>query len=288
MTDETAIHDLGYRRYEGPREGARGAWGALFIQALRAMFGLGRSAKAKVVPVAVFVITILPALASILASSASGGQFPVRYAAVFRTSVFLYTLFIAAQAPEIFSRDQQHRVLPLILTRATTRRGYASARLAAVMTALFLLIFACFFMMYLGEIGLAKDPVKTFGEMGDRIFPVLGLSTLTALALGSIGAAVSAWTPRRAFATAAIIGLFLVLSAISAGMSQLAGLSSNAAELVDPLNSLQTLALLLFGETTRGLEAQPPLDIGVYLSVIGGFFLVGVLLLQLRLRRLET
>ncbi|MDQ6612973.1 MAG: hypothetical protein M3Y64_11105, partial [Gemmatimonadota bacterium] len=266
MNDETAIHDLGYRRYDGPRDGAREAWGALFIQGLRTMFGLGRSAKAKVVPVAVFVITILPALASILAASASGGQFPVRYASVFSTSVFLYTLFIAAQAPEIFSRDQQHRVLPLVLTRATTRRGYASARLAAVLTALFLLIFACYFLMYLGEIGLAKDPVKTFGEMGDRIFPVLGLSGLTALALGSIGAAVAAWTPRRAFATAAIIGLFLVLAAVSTGMSQLAGLSSRASELVDPIRSLRTLAPLLFGETTRGIELEAPMDVSTYIG----------------------
>ena len=268
MNDETAIHDLGYRRYDGPRNGAREAWGALFTQALRTMFGLGRSAKAKVVPVAVFVITVLPAVASILAASASGGQFPVRYGSVFSTSVFLYTLFIAAQAPEVFSRDQQHRVLPLVLTRATTRRGYASARLAAVLTALFLLIFACYFLMYLGEIGLAKDPVKTFGEMGDRILPVLGLSSLTALALGSIGAAVSAWTPRRAFATAGIIGLFLVLAAVSTGMSQLAGVSSRTSELIDPLRSLRTLAPLLFGETTRGFETEAPMDVRDRKSVV--------------------
>ena len=288
MNEETAIHDLGYRRYDGPREGARGAWGALFIQGLRAMFGLGRSAKAKVAPVAVFVITMLPALASILASSATQGQVPIRYSNVFNTSVFLYTLFIAAQAPEIFSRDQQHRILPLVLTRATTRVGYASARLAAVVTALFLLVFLCYFLMYLGEIGLAKDPMTTFGEMGDRIFPVLGLSLLTALAIGSIGAAVAAWTPRRAFATAAIIGLFLVLTAISQGMSQLAGLSSRLSELIDPIGLLRTISPLLFGETTRAMELAAPLDVSVYVGLLGGYFFLGVLLLLTRLRRLET
>lgn len=288
MTEETAIHDLGYRRYDGPRDGARGAWGALFVQGLRAMFGLGRTAKAKIVPVAVFVITILPAIASILAASATGGQFPVRYGNVFETSVFSYALFIAAQAPEVFSRDQQHRMLPLVLTRATTRAGYATARLAAIMMALFILVFACYLLMYLGEIGLAADPAKKFGEMGDRIFPVLGLATLTSLGLGAIGAAVSAWTPRRAFATAAILGLFLVLAAVSTGLSDLAGLSSRSAELIDPIRTLRVLALLLFGETTRGMDLQPPMDISVYILLVLGFCVLGVVLLAMRLRRLET
>ena len=49
MTD-AAIHDLGYQRYAGRRGGAVEARRALFVQGLRAMFGLGRSAKAKIVP----------------------------------------------------------------------------------------------------------------------------------------------------------------------------------------------------------------------------------------------
>jgi ABC-2 type transport system permease protein len=288
MSDDTAIHDLGYRRYDGPREGARGAWGAIFSQGLRAMFGLGRSAKSKAVPVFVIVISLLQSLGALLAASVTSGSVPVRYSTVFERSVFLYALFIAAQAPEVLSRDQQHRLLPLVLTRATTRRGYASARLAAVFTAVFLLVFGCNFVLYLGEIGLSADPVATFQKIGDHFFPVLGISSLTALALGGIGTAVSAWTPRRAFATAAIIGLFLVLAAVSSGLSDLAGLSSRSAELIDPIRTLRTLSLMLFGETNRGFDLQPPMDIGVYVGLMFGLSAFGVLLLELRLRRLET
>ena len=285
---DTAIHDLGYRRYDGPRDGAAGAWGAMFSQGLRAMFGLGRSAKAKVVPVFVFVVTMLQVLGALLAASVSSGTLPVRYGNVFETSVFLYVLFVAAQAPEVLSRDQQHRVLPLVLTRSASRQSYATARMAAIIMSLFLLVFGCEFVLYAGEIGLATDPVATFRKVGDHIFPVLGLSTLTALALGGIGAAVSAWTPRRAYATAAIIGLFLVLAAVSTGLSDLAGLSSRSAELLDPIRTLRTLSLLLFGESTRGLELQPPMDIAVYIALTVGLCVTGFLLLQLRLRRLET
>ena len=49
-TVDSAIHDLGYRRYDGERVGKSGSFLALYTQGLRAMFGLGRPAKAKIVP----------------------------------------------------------------------------------------------------------------------------------------------------------------------------------------------------------------------------------------------
>ena len=170
MTDDTAIHDLGYRRYEGPREGPRGAWAAIFSQGVRTMFGLGRTAKAKVAPVFVGVVTLLQVIGALFASSVTQGTVPVRYGMVMQGSLLLYVLFIAAQAPEVLSRDQQHRILPLVLTRASSRQSYASARLASVIFSLFILVFSCLMLLYLGEIGLAAEPSKRFGEIGDHIF----------------------------------------------------------------------------------------------------------------------
>ena len=66
--DETAIHDLGYRRYNGARIGASGAWRALYWQGFRAMFGFGRSAKAKILPAFVVLATLLPALGLLAAA----------------------------------------------------------------------------------------------------------------------------------------------------------------------------------------------------------------------------
>ena len=171
MTDDTAIHDLGYRRYEGLREGPRGAWIAIFTQGVRTMFGLGRTAKAKVAPLFVGVVTLLQVIGALFASSVTQGTVPVRYGMVMQGSLLLYVLFIAAQAPEVLSRDQQHRILPLVKTRASSRQAYASARLASVIFSLFILVFSCLMLLYLGEIGLAADPSKRFGEIGDHIFP---------------------------------------------------------------------------------------------------------------------
>ena len=288
MTDDTAIHDLGYRRYEGLREGPRGAWIAIFSQGVRTMFGLGRPAKAKAAPVFVTVVTLLQVVGALFASSVTQGTVPVRYGMVMQGSLLLYVLFIAAQAPEVLSRDQQHRILPLVLTRASSRQAYASARLASVIFSLFILVFSCLMLLYLGEIGLAANPSKRFGEIGDHIFPVLGLATLISLAFGGLGAGVAAWSPRRAFATASIIALFLLLAAISNGLADLAGVASRAAELLSPVEATRTLTMLLFGETNRGFETNPPMDVWAYVALLLGFAAIGALLLQLRLRRLET
>jgi ABC-2 type transport system permease protein len=290
MTDPrgATIHDLGYQRYDGPILGARNAWLAVFTQGLRAMYGLGRTAKAKVVPVFVLGVTMLQALSQVAIASASAGQAPIRYGQQLQLSLILYVLFSAAQAPEILSRDQQHRVLPLIFTRGISRTGYATARLAALVASLFLLVLACMLLLYLGQIGIATDPAKRFGEMGDQIVPVIGVSVIIASLLGSVGGAIAAWTPRRAYATAAVIALFLVLAAISSGIDDIAGMSARNAELIDPVRSLRMLGMLMFGESNIGMERTPPLDIGVYVGCALGTAAAGAALLLMRVRRMEV
>jgi ABC-2 type transport system permease protein len=288
MADSTsAIHDLGYRRYTGERVGARGAWSALFVQSLRAMFGLGRPAKAKVIPSFVMAVTVLPALAVITAASASQGQVPIRYGQLIGGQLLLFVLFLAAQAPEVLSRDQQHRLLPLLFTRDVTPMLYAWARAGAIFTAVFLVALAPLLLLYIGEIGIAKDPAAAFRLMGGKLGPVLAQSTLSALAMSGIGASLASLTPRRAYATASIFGLFLLLAAVATGLDDLAGVSLRSAELLDPIRTMQTMAMLLFGETNRGMELNPPESIGVYIALTSAWGAAGVLLLSWRMRRIR-
>lgn len=283
---DTTIHDLGYRHYDGARIGASGAWRALYGQGLRAMFGLGRSAKAKILPVFVLLATLLPALAVLAAVSASQGALPIKYGPLIQAQLILFALFVAAQAPELISRDQQHRVLPLILTREVTRVSYWSARLTAMASALFFLALAPLLLLYIGEIGVAKDPAAVFSKMGTRILPVLAQAALTSIALSGIGAALAAWTPRRAYATAAIIGTLLVATAIATGLDDLAGVSPRISEFIDPIRTLRTLGFILFDEKTRSMELDPPAAVWVYASALVALGVAGAGVLHLRLRRL--
>lgn len=288
LRDETAIHDLGYRRYTGVHIGARGAWRALYWQGVRAMFGLGRSAKAKILPVFVLLVSLLPTLGMLVASSVAGGVVPMRYGALIPSNLALLALFVAAQAPELLSRDQQHRVLPLLFTRDVTRASYASARLAAMATALFAMASVPLLLIYFGEIGLAPKPSETFARMGTKMWPVLLQSSVTAITLSGIGAALAAWTSRRAYATASIIGAFLAATAVATGLDDLAGVSARTAELLDPLRALRTMALILFDEPTRGMELDPPGSVWGYVLPLLAMGAAGAAILQLRLRKVSA
>lgn len=282
---ESTIHDLGYRRYDGPREGARGAFRALFWQGFRAMFGLGRPLKTKAVPVFVSVVTSLPALASVAASGATQGQLPITYANVIGAQVILFLLFSAAQAPEMLCRDQQHRVLPLMFTRDVTRTQYAVARLLSLFTAMFFVALAPLVILYLGEIGVAKDPSATFAKMGGKIGPVLLFATLLAWVMSTVSAFLSSLTARRAYATAGVIGTFLTLVVISQGLQDLAGMSEAATKMLDPMETLRTTAMQLFGEKKRWMELTPPPSVWVHVAELTAIGCAAVAALVWRVRR---
>ncbi len=57
-----AIYDIGYQHYDGKRLGRAGAIRALYVQGLRTVFGIGRGGKAKIPPIALIAIMVIPAL----------------------------------------------------------------------------------------------------------------------------------------------------------------------------------------------------------------------------------
>ena len=59
------IYDIGYRHYDGPRLGRRGAIGAIVAAGLRAVFGLGRSGKSKILPWGAVILGLIPAVVAV-------------------------------------------------------------------------------------------------------------------------------------------------------------------------------------------------------------------------------
>lgn len=153
-------------------------------------------------------------------------------------------------------------------------------------TALLGVVLAPLLLLYLGEIGVAKDPAAAFAKIGGHLGPVLVQGVVTAVALSGVGAALASLTSRRAYATASIIGAFLVAAAIATGLDDLAGVSPRVAELLDPLRALRTMAFILFDEKTRSMELDPPSSVWVYVSSLLALGAAGAGVLLLRLRRL--
>ena len=122
------IHDLGYQRYDGPRFGRAQIVRALAWHSFRAAFGLGRGAKAKIIPVIALVALCLPAVVNAFAMSRGNARLVSydAYQPVLRDLVM--TVFVAVQAPEMVSRDLRSRVLPLYFSRPMKTIDYPVAK----------------------------------------------------------------------------------------------------------------------------------------------------------------
>ncbi|MEU1015034.1 ABC transporter permease subunit [Streptomyces sp. NPDC005900] len=206
-TESTQIHNIGYRNYDGPRLGRGYARRSLFSQSLRGAYGLGRSAKSKVLPMILFTVMCVPAAIMVAVAVATKAKdLPVDYT---RYAIFLQaviSLFLAAQAPQTVSRDLRFKTVPLYFSRPIERGDYVLAKFAAMTSALFVLTAAPLLVLYVGAL-LAKldfaDQTKGFGQ---------GLVSVALLSLlfSGIALVISAVTPRRGFGIAAVIAVMTI------------------------------------------------------------------------------
>lgn len=219
-TAETgSIYDIGYRKYEGPRLGRAHAIRSLFFHSLRSSFGIGRGGRAKIAPLALGFLVSIPAIAIVAAQAmlrqfpggeALEGELPIRYDTYAGTIGLFVILFCAAQAPDLFGRDQRHSLLSLYFSRALRRTDYALARIAGFVVALFLLQLLPQLILFLGQVLLATDLLKGVTDDLPEMAAVVAQAVLTASLLGGLSMAISAFTPRRAYAIAGIIALFVI------------------------------------------------------------------------------
>jgi ABC-2 type transport system permease protein len=129
----------------------------------------------------------------------------------------IVVLFCAAQAPELFGRDQRHGVLALYFARALRRSDYAFGRLLGFMLAVLLLLLLPMALLFLGRVLLPADIAAAFWANLPNLPPVLAHGIVIAALYGGLSMAVSAYSPRRAYATAGIMAL-LILPAVVTGI----------------------------------------------------------------------
>ncbi len=212
------IHDLGYRRYEGERLGRFHIARALCWHSLRSAFGIGRGAKAKIVPVIALVIMCLPAIVNAIAVARSPDHVrAIPYDTyVFHLRVIIMVIFVAAQAPELVSRDIRSHVLPLYFSRPLRRLDYPAAKYAAFTAACLALIEIPLLLLYLGTIASASGGAAIWSETRALIAGLL-VGLMWAVLLAVIGLALASSSGRRAYATGAI-AIFYFLTWALAGI----------------------------------------------------------------------
>jgi ABC-2 type transport system permease protein len=255
-----SIFDLGYQAYVGPRLGRRSAVLALFTQTIRACFGIGRGMRAKIAPFVLAGIAVLPAVLAVgfaaLASQAGRSAAaieaasPITYQSYHGIVGLLIMLFCAAQAPELFGRDQRYGVLPLYFSRVLTRTDYAIAKLGGLIVALLVVELAPYVILFGGRVFVAVDLATGFGAEIGVVPRFLAQGLLVAGLLGGLSGLIAAWMPRRAFATAAIIALSIIPPIIIALIGSLTSQDlARIAILFSPGDVLDGTNATIFGST---------------------------------------
>jgi ABC-2 type transport system permease protein len=286
-----AIYDLGYRGYDGPRLGRRAAVATLFWASLRAAFGLGRSGRSKVVPWGLTAIMVGPAaVAGAIQAIAPGGLSPFSYDNYLWDLSPILALFVAAQAPELVSSDQRNHVLSLYFSHALARSDYALAKLAALAAALFILALAPLLVILFASIFAATDVVAAVGDQLQNLPQIIGSPVIHAVPLAALGLAIATFTPRRAYATGAIIAVYLVTGAVGQILYEAGrGRLSQVAPLINPWVLLDGTRDWLVGNSIPDSPVpNANLDLWVFGVLTAAFTVIGIGAVLWRYRRIAA
>ena len=285
----SVIHDLGYRPYTGPRLGPGAIARALTVTGFRNAFGLGRSGKSKVLPFALLALNLMPAvIVGGVMVFVGLDELPIGYAQYASTTQVLLGIFVASQAPVLFSRDLRHGTISLYLARPLRSSTYAVARwvslLGATLVFLLLPILILYAVALLGELDVAEQT----RQMGVAVV----LALLLALSLAGVSGLIASWSTRRGFAVVATIALLVIANGIVTaiqGISQEEG-KPRVGE-VAGLFSPYSLYRGLMSAWADGDTPTPPASTGMelaYLAVFAGLSAACLAGLVWRYRRVAT
>jgi ABC-2 type transport system permease protein len=282
------IYDLGYQSYSGTRLGRNHAIAILMKYSFQSAFGLGRGARAKVVPLFVLAIVFLPAIVQVGVASATNQPNFVNFAGFLQFTAFSIALFAAAQAPELIVTDKQQGVLALYLSRPITARDYALSKMFALTGAMLVLTLGPQIFMFLGKVFLSATPLDMLKSEYPKLGPIIAGTTMTSLFVAGISLAVASLAARRAYATAAVIAVFMLLPAATEIVRTLTvGPVRKYARLGNPIVILTGFTNWLFDvqANRRSIVSRLDLPGQAYFYMMVVVIVLSVLLLVRRYRR---
>ncbi|MGN0065069.1 MAG: ABC transporter permease [Nocardioides sp.] len=200
------IHDIGYRHYDGPRESDAAIARSLFVTGLKHTYGLGRSGRSKILPGILLGAMLLPVAILVGVMAIIGlDEPPVTYAGLTNQTQLLVTVFMAAQAPALFSRDLRHRTIVLYMARPLSSGTFVLCRWLSLVASGLVLVVGPNLVYLLGALLSGADA----GEQVESFARSLPTSLLACVLLASLTGLVSSLALRRGFA---VVGSVLVLA----------------------------------------------------------------------------
>ncbi len=287
------IYDLGYRRYEGVRKGRGYAIWALYLASLRGAFGMGRRPSSKIIPFALLIILLVPAivqlgLVALIAREDLSLIKPENYFGFVRVIV---ALFCAAVAPELVGRDQRNRTLSLYFSRALMRSDYAVAKILALMTAVAGIVLLPNILLLAGSVLASADAWGYIKDNLDQIPPLIATTAIIAAVMSCVSLAVAAQTPRRAFATGGILALFVIpVPLVGIFVSTVSGIGGRSFIFLNLFSVLGSVNDWLFGVSESRGSQLGIADFAhwTYLAASLAYIAIGAALVFRRYQKIST
>lgn len=250
LAPDAQIYERGYRSYEGDRTGVSGAIKTLVKHSVRAVLGLGRSARHKVMPLAVIGFAFVPAVvfvgvAALLPRDIEGEFLPsyAEYYGFISAALFLFAAFVA---PELLCSDRRTGMLGVYLASPLDRQSYLLGKTIAILSILAIVTIGPPLLLLIA-LSLEEAGPATWGEGISLGLRIIAAGAMMSSIFAAISMAVSATTDRKGAATATTLGLLVGTSAVTNALIE-GGNQSPLFHLADLLTLPFELAFRIHGE----------------------------------------
>jgi len=290
------VFDIGYQRYDGPREGRLRARAAVFKDGVRTALGLGRGPRAKILPWTfivlltgiAFIMALVAGAALRLAGPEALAELPSHSDFYGIASIFL-VVFAAVVAPELLCPDRHDGVINLYLVRPLTGSDYVVARWLAFLVVSLGVAWLPQVVLLIGMVMGSPDPVAYLWEHRLDIPRILASGAAIAAYTTTLAMLVAAFTDRRAYAAVFLVGLFVISTPFTTGLaSEIGGTAGRWISMFNLSNIPVHVNDLIFGEVSGVTSVAPARELPPWLLVAWyfGWVLVPGAVLWARYRRL--
>ena len=275
------IFDIGFRRYDGPREGRRRAVLAIYKDGLRAALGLGRGGRAKIVPWLFIGASLIPAAFLALLAGAVDRLAPdfdpsqdlPSHADFYGITSIVLLVFGALVGAELFCPDRRTRVISLYLVRPLRPTDYAIARWLALLTVMLAATWLPQLVLLAGLVLGASDPGSYLADNWLDVPRFLLSGLALAAYVATLAALVASFTARRAYAAAFLVGAFVISAAVVAGATDALDVDTGRWVALGSVRGIPLYVndLVFGGESSGSVHAAQALPSGV---IVGWYLLV--------------
>ena len=284
MTNQTStqptgqVFDIGYQHYDGPREGRNRSRLAVYKDGIRIALGLGRGARAKILPFVFIGILVVVALVMALIAGAAdrfAGEGAAdalnlpSHAEYYSIASIILFIFAAIAAPELLCPDRRDGVINLYLVRPLTGTDYIVARWGAFLSVMLIVVWLPQLILLTGLVMGDPKPVDYLKDNWTDVPKFLAAGAAMAVYVSTIAMLTAAFTTRRAYASAFLVGLFVITTPFTIGLAEeIGGTIGQWISMFNLSNIPIHVNDIIFDETSDVTEGLPATELPEWVRVM--------------------